>query len=76
MRIDGIIWLEHIVEKLAVKHWVATEEVEEVLSGARSFRRIERGDVAGEDVYATVRQTAAGRHLTCSLCTSAAARHW
>ena len=63
MRVEGIIWLEHIVEKLAAKHRLATEEVEEVLARARSFRRIERGDVAGEDVCATVGQTAAGRDV-------------
>ena len=30
---------------------------------ARRFRRIERGDVEGEDLYAAIGQTSAGRYL-------------
>ena len=32
MKIDGLIWLRDIVDKLAWKHQVDTEEVEEVLN--------------------------------------------
>jgi uncharacterized protein len=59
----GVIWLEHIVEKLAVKHRVEPYEVEEVLARAARFRRIERGNVAGENLYAAVGATAGGRSL-------------
>jgi hypothetical protein len=32
MRIEGVVWLNAIVDKLAVRHHVATHEVEEVLT--------------------------------------------
>lgn len=64
MRIEGIIWLEVIVEKLAVKHHVEPEEVEEVLYSRPKFRFIEAGDREGEDVYMALGQTYAGRYLT------------
>jgi hypothetical protein len=38
MNIDGIIWLRTIVDKLAFKHHVETDEVEEVFSGKPKFR--------------------------------------
>ena len=63
MKITGIIWLREVVDKLAWKHQVTTEEVEEALAMARRFRFIETGDVEGEDLYATMSQTAAGRYL-------------
>ena len=63
MDIDGIIWLEQIIDKLAAKHLVEPDEVEQILTNARSFRRIQRGDVAGEDLYATLGQTDGGRYL-------------
>ncbi|MBA3943161.1 MAG: BrnT family toxin [Herpetosiphonaceae bacterium] len=64
MRIESIIWLEVIVEKLAVKHHVEPEEVEEALYNARKFRFIASGDRTGEDVYMALGQTDAGRYLT------------
>ena len=63
MRITGIIWLRAVVDKLAWKHQVTTEEVDEALAAVRRFRFIERGDVEGEDLYAAMGRTAAGRYL-------------
>jgi uncharacterized DUF497 family protein len=63
MRIESIIWLEAIVEKLAVKHHVEPEEVEEVLSNNPKFYFVETGDREGEDVYMALGQTNAGRYL-------------
>ena len=63
MNVSGIIWLREIVEKLASKHNLTTEEVEEVLHSVRRFRFIETGDVEGEDLYAALGRTAAGRYL-------------
>jgi len=63
VRLTGIIWLRDVVEKLAWKHNVTTDEVEEALKAARRFRFIETGDVEGEDLYAAMGRTAAGRHL-------------
>ena len=63
MRINGIIWLETVVDKLHRKHRVTTDEVEEVLSGKPSLRRMEAGDVQGEDLYAALGRAGSGRHL-------------
>jgi hypothetical protein len=51
MRIEGLIWLRNIVDKLAVKHHVEIDEVEEVLSSQPKFRFVEKGERAGENVY-------------------------
>ena len=63
MRIEDIIWLDSIMEKLAVKHNVDIDEVEEILSNNPKFRFVERGDREGEDVYSALGQTYAGRYL-------------
>ncbi len=63
MRITGVIWLRSIVEKLEQKHQVSTGEVDEVLARHPKFRRIEAGDVIGEDLYAASGQTWTGRYL-------------
>lgn len=63
MRITGIIWLEDIVDKLAVKHDVDLHEVREILKGQPLFRRMERGHRSGEDVYGAFGQTEDGRYL-------------
>ena len=63
MRIGGILWLEAIVDKLASKHHVTTEEVEEVLAGQPKFRFVEQGHRFGENVYAAFGRTRAGRRL-------------
>lgn len=63
MRIRGLIWLAVIVDKLAVKHNVSQEEVEEVFEGAPHFRFVESGFTEGEDVYSAFGQSEAGRYL-------------
>lgn len=64
MNIYGIIWIDAIVEKLASKHSVDTEEVEEVLSNGPRFRFVEKGNRVDEDVYMASGQTDSGRYLT------------
>lgn len=64
MRIEEIIWLDTIVEKLAVKHGVAPEEVEEVLRNTPKIRFAKKGNRKGEDVYIALGQTDTGRYLT------------
>jgi len=64
MKIDGVIWLRDIVDKLAWKHQVTTDEVEEVFSRQPRYRLIENGEVEGEDLYTALGQTEAGRYLT------------
>ncbi len=63
MKIIGIIWLRSVVDKLAWKHDVTTDEIEQVFKRLSRFRFIEKGDVQGEDLYAVLGQTEAGRYL-------------
>lgn len=64
MNIEGIIWLNRFVDKLAFKHQVEPYEVEEVLSNKPKFRFVEKGERKGENVYMALGQTDAGRYLT------------
>jgi len=63
MYIESIVWLDDIIEKLAVKHQVETYEVEEIFEDRPKFRLVESGKRGGEDVYMTLGQTEAGRYL-------------
>lgn len=63
MKVTGIIWLRNVVDKLAWKHDVTTDEVEEVFSRSPHYRLIEVSDIAGEDLYAALGQTESGRYL-------------
>ncbi len=63
MEIQDIVWLDVFTEKLWRKHRVLTEEVEEVLYSSPKIRFIEKGDVKGEDVYAAMGRSRAGRYL-------------
>lgn len=64
MKIENIIWLQAIIEKLAVKHGVDTDEVEQVFFNAPQFRFVEKGKRAVENVYMAWGQTDGGRYLT------------
>jgi uncharacterized DUF497 family protein len=64
MRIEDIIWLEQIVEKLWRKHSVETDEVSEVFANRPRVRFVEKGHRPGEDVYVAMGQTNAGRYLS------------
>jgi uncharacterized DUF497 family protein len=55
--------LDEIVEKLARKHQVSTNEVREVLNSKPRFRFVEKGLRSGEDLYAAMGRTQAGRYL-------------
>ena len=63
MRINGIIWLRDVIDKLAFKLRVEQEEVEEVFDNRPKFRFLEKGERAGEDVYVALGQSNAGRYL-------------
>ncbi len=63
MQIDRVIWLDTVVEKIAEKHSVSPEEVEEVLRNAPRFRRGPKGKRLGEDLYYAFAQTDEGRYL-------------
>ena len=62
MPLHEIIWKTAIVEKLAVKYGVATDEVEAVLFGRSLIRFWEKGRVQGEDLYLAYGQSEAGRN--------------
>ncbi len=64
MKIEGIIWLRDVEDKLALKHKVETHEVEEALCSQAKFRFVEGGEREGEDVYLCLGKTDAGRYLT------------
>jgi len=63
MKIEGIIWLRDIVDKLAYKHQVEPYEVEEVFDNRPKIRFFEKGKRAGENVYLALGQSDAGRYL-------------
>ena len=63
MHIVDIIWLPHIIDKLATKHRVTPEEVDEVLFRRPLFRKVQKGHNPGEDVYSALGQTESGRYL-------------
>jgi len=63
MRVERIIWLRAVVDKLATKHHVETDEVEEVFCGHPKFRYVEKGKRKGEDVYMALGRSKAGRYL-------------
>jgi uncharacterized DUF497 family protein len=63
MKIEGLIWLRDIVDKLAWKHQVEPEEVEEALNNQPKIRFVQKGERKSEDVYIALGQTDAGRYL-------------
>ena len=63
MQINRVIWNEEIIEKLASKHGVTTEEVEALFESEPRLRRGPKGKRKGEDLYYAFGQTEAGRYL-------------
>jgi uncharacterized DUF497 family protein len=63
LKIKGIIWLDEIIDKLAIKHNVIQNEVLEVFFNQPYFRFVEKGHRQGENVYAALGRTRGGRHL-------------
>lgn len=63
MYIVDIIWLPQVIDKLDWKHNVIPEEVDEVLFDNPLYRKVQKGHIPGEDLYAALGQTKAGRYL-------------
>jgi uncharacterized protein len=63
VKIEGIIWLEDVVEKLWRKHGVEAEEVGEVFDNKPRFWFVEKGQRLEEDIYMAQGRTDAGRYL-------------
>jgi uncharacterized DUF497 family protein len=61
--IRKIIWKDQFVEKIEQKHRVSVLEAEQVLSANPHIRRVSKGTVKDENVYAAYGQTEAGRYL-------------
>ncbi|MCL4871339.1 MAG: BrnT family toxin [Anaerolineae bacterium] len=59
MRIDDLLWLDHIVDKLEIKHQVVPSEVYEVFWNRPRFRYC----VPGENVYRVMGCTDSRRYL-------------
>jgi hypothetical protein len=57
MRIADIIWFPHVIDKLDWKHNLTPEEVEEALFGNPMYRKVQRGHIPGEDLYAALGRT-------------------
>jgi uncharacterized protein len=63
MKIRELIWKQEFVDKLATKHGVTVEEVEDVFDSVPHVRKVGKGRTKGEDVYAALGQTVGGRYL-------------
>jgi uncharacterized DUF497 family protein len=63
LKINEIIWLEDIVEKLEYKHNIRQYEVVEVLNNHPKFKFVEKGYKRNEDIYAALGQSLSGRYL-------------
>lgn len=63
MKIENLIWLPDIVDKLTFKHHVDISEVEEVFDNRPKFRFVQKGNRKGEDVYIALGRSEAGRYL-------------
>ena len=63
MRLQYAIWKDQFAAKIAAKHNVQTEEVEDVLFSKPLTRKIRKGRIKGEHVYVAYGQTGSGRYL-------------
>ena len=63
MDIRELLWLPEVEAKLATKHKVVRDEVEEVFAERPLVTFVEKGHFQGEDVYAAWGRTGAGRYL-------------
>lgn len=63
MKLYEVIWKNQFIEKLAVKHGVSINEVEEILFNHPHIRKAKKGRIKGEDLYVAYGQTYSGRYL-------------
>ena len=63
MYLHEVIWKDRFIAKIIDKHGVTVEEVEGVLFSKPHVRRVEKGHIAGEDMYVAYGQTETGRYL-------------
>ena len=63
MKIEEIVWLRDVVDKLVFKHQLSQAEVEEVFDSGPRIRFVEKGDRKGENMYEALGRTEAGRYV-------------
>jgi uncharacterized DUF497 family protein len=63
LRVTDIIWKDQCVEKLAARHGLTIREAEEALCLRPVVRKVARGRVRGEDLYAAMSQIHSGRYV-------------
>ena len=63
MKLYEVIWKNQFIEKLAIKHNVTIDEVEDILFTRPYIRKARKGKVKGENLYVAYGQTNAGRYL-------------
>jgi uncharacterized DUF497 family protein len=63
MELYDIIWKQQFVDKINDRHDIDVDEVEYVLFSSPYIRRVNRGHVNGEDVYAAYGRSIAGRYI-------------
>ena len=64
MKITECMWLDEFVDKIIRKHHVLPEEVEDIFSRDPLIRRLESGQVKGEDLFIAFGTTNPGCYLT------------
>jgi uncharacterized DUF497 family protein len=63
VKVQVVVWLDEVEDKIVRKHQVWPDEAEEVLLANPHVRFMERGHRPGEDLYAAFGQTTDGRYL-------------
>ena len=63
MIINDIIWKQQFVDKLTYKHRISIEEVEEVFNSLPIIRKIAKGNINKEDIYAAYAHIYNGRYM-------------
>jgi len=64
MKIIECLWIDKFVDKIIRKHNVYPEEVEDMFSKSPLIRKLEGGNVKGEDLYIAFGRTSVGRYLS------------
>jgi uncharacterized DUF497 family protein len=63
IRIEEVLWLDDVREKIQTKHGVTEKEVERVLQHRPHIRLWEKGHVKGQDLYTAYGRSEVGRYL-------------
>lgn len=63
MRIKDLLLKSYVIDKLAWKHNISELELRQVFNNEPKIKRIEKGKIRGEDLYAALGRTDGGRYL-------------